>query len=53
MHLQIFRDFANFLTVIFDIISNPPPPYSTNEAIYALRISFSLQKRNHNVTGAV
>ena len=27
-----------------------PPPFSTNEVIYALHISFSLQKGNYNVT---
>ena len=52
MHSQIFMDFTEFLAVICDIISNspPPPPLSTYEVIYALRISFSLQKGNHNVT---
>ena len=52
MHSQILRDFTEFLTVICDIISNPPP-LSTNEVTYALRISFSLQKGNYNITGVV
>ena len=52
MHSQIFRDFTEFLTVICDIISTPSPLY-TNEVKYALCISFSLQKGNHNVTGNV
>ena len=49
MHSQIFMDFTEFLTVICDVISTPSP-LSTNEVIYALCISFSLQKGNHNVT---
>ena len=49
MHSQMFTDFTEFLTVICDIISNPPP-LSTNEVIYAFRISFTTQKGNHNVT---
>ena len=50
MHSQIFMDFTEFLTVICDIISNPPPPLSTNEVIYAFHISFTQQKGNPNVT---
>ena len=48
MHSQIFIDFTEFLTVICEVISTPSPL-----AIYALCISFSLQKGNHNVTGDV
>ena len=50
MHPQCFRDFTEFLTFICDIISNPP---FKNEVPYALSISFSLQKGNHNITGDV
>ena len=52
MHSHIFMDFTEFLTVICDVISTPSP-FSTNGVIYALCISFSLQKGNHNVTGDV
>ena len=53
MHSQIFMDFTEFLTVICDVISIPSPFQQMNEQIYALCISFSLQKGNHNVTGDV
>ena len=52
MHSQFFRDFTEFLTFICDIISTPPP-LSKNEVLYALSISFSLQKGNHNIIGDV
>ena len=51
MHLQFFKDLTEFLTFICDIISTPP--LSKNEVLYALSISFSLQKGNHNITGDV
>ena len=52
MHSQLFRDFIEFLTFICDIISTPLP-LSKNEVLYALSISFSLEKGNHNTTGGV
>ena len=51
MHSQFFRDFTEFLTFICDIKSNPP--LSKNEVLYALSISLSLQKGNHNIIGDV
>ena len=52
MYSQFFRDFTEFLTFMCDIISTPPP-LSKNVVLYALSISFSLQKGTQNITGDV